>query len=185
MLAPGGSCVEITQSYQRVDGGATTGKYFGIWDWCQSPPEGQFDVYEPQVTTWQNRCVRTYQGKPMYTVSIVTPNTGSTMGQCWYAHLYDYLLGGWVQRARPLRVSLQRVDGHRLDDVGIVVPNQHLDVPHVTEHSITRHYAVRSVNKRVDSIHELAVGLLVIHARGLLSERCIHSCVSSPGPSGQ
>lgn len=97
MMPPGGSCVEVTQVYRRINGGATTGKLFGVYDWCQSST-GEFDVLEAQVTAWTNRYVRTYQGKPTYAVTIVTPNTGHTMGQCWYAHLYDYLLGGWVQR---------------------------------------------------------------------------------------
>jgi len=97
MMPPGGSCVEVTQVYRRLKSGSTTGKLFGIYDWCQSGT-GEFDVLEAQVTAWTNRYVRTYQGKPAYSVTIVTPNTGRTMGQCWYAHLYDYLLGGWVQR---------------------------------------------------------------------------------------
>lgn len=108
MMPPGGSCVEVTQVYRRLHGGSTTGKLFGIWDWCQSGT-GEFDILEAQVTAWTNRYVRTYQGKPTYAVTIVTPNTGRTMGQCWYAHLYDYLLGGWVQRlarcGTPVRQS--------------------------------------------------------------------------------
>lgn len=108
MMPPGGSCVEVSQVYRRLNGGTTTGKLFGLWDWCQSGT-GEFDVLEAQVTAWTNRYVRTYQGKPTYAVAIVTPNTGRTMGQCWYAHLYDYLLGGWVQRlarcGTPVRQS--------------------------------------------------------------------------------
>lgn len=93
-MAPGGACIEIVQVYRRLTGGATTGKYFGLWDWCQ---QVRFVVLQAQVTSWTNRYVRTYQGKPMYAVSIVTVNSGSTFGQCWYSHLYDYTLGGWVQ----------------------------------------------------------------------------------------
>lgn len=98
MMPPGGTCLEVTQVYHRESDGSTTGKFFGIWDWCESGEDGEFDVFDQQVTTWTNRYVRTYQGKPMYAVSIVTPNTGSTMGQCWYANIYDYLAGGWVQK---------------------------------------------------------------------------------------
>lgn len=94
MLAPGGACIEIVQVYRRLNGGATTGKLFGLWDWCV---QNRFVVLQPQVTAWTDRYLRTYQGKPMYAVSIVTANTGSTFGQCWYANLYDYLLGGWTQ----------------------------------------------------------------------------------------
>jgi hypothetical protein len=94
MLAPGGACIEIVQVYRRLNGGATTGKLFGLWDWCV---QNRFVVLQPQVTAWTDRYLRTYQGNPMYAVSIVTANTGSTFGQCWYANLYDYLLGGWTQ----------------------------------------------------------------------------------------
>lgn len=93
-----GSCLEATQVYRRLAGGATTGKYFGVWDHCQSGNPGAFLVFEPQDPNWQNRYVRTYQGKPTYSVSITTINSGSTMGQCWYANIYDYILGGWVQK---------------------------------------------------------------------------------------
>jgi hypothetical protein len=93
--APGGACIEVVQVYRRLNGGATTGKYYGLWDWCI---ESRFVILEAQITSWTNRYVRTYQGKPMYAVSIATPNTGSTYGQCWYATIYDYLLGGWVQK---------------------------------------------------------------------------------------
>lgn len=97
-MPAGGSCIEITQVYQRLAGGATTGKYFGVYDWCESGPIGQFDVYQPETSTFTNRYVRTYQGRSTFAVTIVTPNTGNTYGQCWYAHIYDYLLGGWEQR---------------------------------------------------------------------------------------
>jgi hypothetical protein len=100
MMPPGGACVEVTQRYQRQAGGSTTGKWFGIVDWCETDaPEGyEWALLEPQVTSWTNRYVRTYEGKPTYLVTIVTPNTGNTMGQCWSANLYDYILGGWVER---------------------------------------------------------------------------------------
>jgi hypothetical protein len=98
MLPPGGSCLEATQVYRRNAGGATTGKFFGIWDFCESGTPGQFDVWESQDPVWHNKHVRTYQGKPTYSVSITTINTGSTVGQCWYGSIYDYLAGGWVQK---------------------------------------------------------------------------------------
>ena len=97
-LPPGGSCIEATQVYRRRYRGATTGKLFGLWDWCQSGADGEFDVLEAQTTSWTQRYVRTYQGMPTYAIVIVTPNTGNTWGQCWYANLYDYILGGWVQK---------------------------------------------------------------------------------------
>ena len=99
LLAPGGSCVEVSQVYQRLTGGATTGKYFGVFDWCQSGVEGAWIVYQPQVQSWQDRYVRTYLGKPTYTITVVTPNSRNTLGQCWYAHIYDYLAGGYTQIA--------------------------------------------------------------------------------------
>ena len=101
--APGGACIEVTQVYRTLSGGATTGKYFRLWDWCNAI---KFVVMEAQVTTWTNRYVRTYQGKPMYAMSIATPNTGYTYGQCWFATLYDFLLGGWVQKLQECGTPL-------------------------------------------------------------------------------
>jgi hypothetical protein len=104
MMPPGGTCIEVTQVYRRLWGGATTGKYFGLWDWCDSNP--RFVVLDAQVTSWTNQYVRTYQGKPMYAVSIVTVNSGSTMGQCWYGLIYDFNAGGWVQRLQSCGMPL-------------------------------------------------------------------------------
>jgi hypothetical protein len=99
LLAPGGSCLEVSQVYRRLTDGVTTGKIFGVFDWCQSGTDGAWIVMQAQVQSWQDRYVRSYLGRPTYTVTVVTPNTGNTMGQCWYAAIYDYLAGGYTQVA--------------------------------------------------------------------------------------
>ena len=104
MLAPGGSCVEVTQSYRSGAGITGTERVFGVYDWCASSPK--FEVYEEENAAFRQRYVRTYQGKPTYAVAITTPNTGSTSGQCWSANLYDYLQGGWVQKWSSCGASL-------------------------------------------------------------------------------
>ena len=97
-LPTGGACIEVSQVYQRLAGEIATGKYFGLWDWCESGPNGKFAVFEPEDSLFHERYVRSYQGRDTYAVSIVTPNTGHTYGQCWYASIYDYDAGGWVGR---------------------------------------------------------------------------------------
>src|SRR5205823_4742066 len=42
------ACIEVSQVYQRLAGEIATGKYFGLWDWCESGPDGKFAVFEPE-----------------------------------------------------------------------------------------------------------------------------------------
>ena len=98
MRAPGGACIEMAQVYQRLSGEDTTGKFFGLWDWCESPPHGSWAVFESVDETFINRYVRPYQSRNTYAVTLVTPNTGHTSGQCWSANIYNYEVGGWVER---------------------------------------------------------------------------------------
>ena len=98
-LAAGGTCIEITQVYERLRGVAATKKVFGLYDWCQSDPNQRWALLEDEEdSVFKTRYVRSYQGRDTYSVAVVTPNTGHTSGQCWYAHIYNYEVGGWVQR---------------------------------------------------------------------------------------
>lgn len=101
MLPPGGACIEITQVYQRWAVQDTTGKYFGLYDWCESDSTGRFVVFDSEGdTAFSNAYIRPYQGRDTYDASIVTPATGHTYGQCWYADIYNYTLGGWQEFLR-------------------------------------------------------------------------------------
>ena len=99
MLAPGGACIEITQVYQRRAAQDTTGKFFGLYDWCH--PQAQADDFVVFMSegdvAFKNAYIRPYQGRDTYSTYIVTINTGQTYGQCWSAGLYNYEVGGWVE----------------------------------------------------------------------------------------
>lgn len=93
MLPPLHTCIEATTIHRRGLGGPTQ-HYQGWYDWCQ-PPGGAW-AFLADITSlaFSQSYVRTYLGQPTITLSIVTP---TTFNGCWYAHLYDFLLGGWVQ----------------------------------------------------------------------------------------
>lgn len=98
LLPPGGGCIEAVQEYERgTITGPNTFRYFLLWNHCEGSAPGYPEVEVLQTTLWTDRYVRSYQGKPTWTATIVTPATGNTNGQCWYANIYDFLQGGWVQ----------------------------------------------------------------------------------------
>lgn len=74
--------------------------YQGFYDWClpgvlQDPPSGWVGYYAMNNDQgFLDRYVREYLGQQTVSVSVVTP---ITFNGCWYAHLYDYLVGGWAQ----------------------------------------------------------------------------------------
>ncbi len=95
LLAPGGSCIEMTTAHF----GRPIQHQLWAWDWCRgSLGQGtlalRWDLTDPG---FQSTYVRTYNGRPTIVVANVTPNTGSTNGQCWYMNIYNYIVGGYVQ----------------------------------------------------------------------------------------
>lgn len=100
LLPPGHTCIEVTTVHRRGPGASAPTKHYQGWfDWCYLGPtgvEGRWAVFVPidAQSGFLDRYVREYLGKPTLTVSIVTP---TTFNGCWYGHMYDYLVGGWVQ----------------------------------------------------------------------------------------
>lgn len=98
MLAPGGACIEATMAHVRSSGAML--HQLWAWDWCHGTygsGAGAGASWDLTSGAFQAAYVRTYQGKPSIAVSVVTPNTGNTNGQCWFMDLYNYTVGGWQQ----------------------------------------------------------------------------------------
>lgn len=98
LLPPGGSCVEATTIHQRTQNDAATVHLQGWYDWCgYNRPGGVAGWYyqQPMDALFFNNYVRTYNGQPAISISIVTP---TNYNGCWYGHLYNYSVGGWEQK---------------------------------------------------------------------------------------
>ena len=50
------------------------------------------------TSTFQAKYIRTMNGEPGLSLSMVTPNNGGGYGGCWYGHLYNFSVGGWEQK---------------------------------------------------------------------------------------
>lgn len=95
LLAPGDACIEMTMAHF----GYPTTHQLWAWDWCHGPFQygTQGAYWDLTSSNFQSNYVRTYNGKPTIAVSVVTPNTGHTAGQCWYMDIYNYNLGGYQE----------------------------------------------------------------------------------------
>ena len=98
LLPPGGSCIEVTTVHRRHRSSSTVTHLQGWYDWCESNASLRWKVLEEMNATFQTKYVRTYNGEPTVAISVVTPNTGHTMGQCWFGVIYNYQVGGWEQK---------------------------------------------------------------------------------------
>ena len=95
VMPPKFPCIEATTVHQRIIQRDTTDHYMGWFDWCSSPAD--WKVFEAMDDSFQAAYVRTYNGEPTLVISIVRPVSGQNP-PCWYGHLYNYTVGGWVQK---------------------------------------------------------------------------------------
>lgn len=98
-LPPGQSCLEMVMAHWQTFG--TQHHELWTWDWCKGqqhvgvlPDSARWDLTN---ASFASNYVRTYNGRSTIAVAIVTPNTGSTPGQCWYFLIYNFNLGGYQQ----------------------------------------------------------------------------------------
>jgi hypothetical protein len=98
MNAPGGGCIEVAIAHTGWS--TRTDHNLVFADWCNHHSGAGYGVpsvfYDLKDSAFTANYVAIYNGEPTITVNIVTPSTGSTNGQTWYATLYNYQLGGWV-----------------------------------------------------------------------------------------
>ena len=108
VLSPGGSCIEMVTWHTLQYGIPGTTHFQGWTDWCGTNPGAILVAENLSDPTFQSKYVRTYLGQPTVALSVVTPNTGHTNGQCWYGNMYNYNAGGREQKLAscgPTKIS--------------------------------------------------------------------------------
>jgi hypothetical protein len=98
LLPPGGSCIEATTIHQRTQFDNATTHLQSWYDWCgynfQNHQNNWFRM-DSINASFINRYVRTFNGQPSLSITIVTP---TNYNGCWFGSLYNYLVGGWEQK---------------------------------------------------------------------------------------
>ncbi len=88
----GQSCLQASTLAVRLSDG-TTRLLNGFWLNCLTGT----GVFETIDATFRSKYVRTVNGRPSVSMTIVTPNVGGSNfnGACWYGSIYNYNVGGW------------------------------------------------------------------------------------------
>jgi hypothetical protein len=93
-----GSCVEMGVLHWRGPSGQANRHDAFVKDWCDPQSLGNLVWLYNLSGSFYNDYVRSYLGEPTLSFSIVTPNLPpAQFGACWYAHFYNFTIGGWVQ----------------------------------------------------------------------------------------
>ena len=122
----GRSCIEITgihvQDHTRGDTGGPYNDAFGIWDWCNVGPEGDYTYrYQANSTNYSFRdpYVRSYTDefgltKKYYFIQAWAHNAQAASGDydCWEGDIYNFNLGQWEEKWTSCGIASHHSDAN-------------------------------------------------------------------------